>query len=61
MVNIFNAKSDKDYYTLRKALLDSPELNTFTKYLDDLKSEDWTGILDGYKNRDSIVNLLIEY
>lgn len=59
-VNIFNAKSDKDYYTLRKALLDSPELNTFTKYLDDLKSEDWTVILDGYKNRDSVVNLLID-
>ena len=59
-VNIFNAKSDKDYYTLRKALLDSPKLNTFTRYLDNLKSEDWTGILDGYKNRDSIVNLLID-
>mgnify|MGYP003301697646 FL=1 len=59
-VNIFNAKSGKDYYTLRKALLDSPELNTFTEYLDDLKSEDWTVILNGYKNRDSIVNLLID-
>lgn len=58
-INIFNANSAKDYYTLRKALLESPELNTFTKYLDDLKTEDWTVILNGYKNRDKIFDLLI--
>lgn len=46
-INIFNAKSEKDYYTLRKALLKDFVLNTFTKCLDDLKTKDWTYVLGG--------------
>ena len=58
-INIFNAKSKKDYYVLRLALLKDPVLNTFTKYLDDLKTKDWTFILGGFGNRDKIFDLLI--
>ena len=58
-INIFNARSQKDYNTLRLALLADKDLNVFTKFLDDLKTEDWTFILGNYDKRDRIVDLLI--
>ena len=58
-INIFNAKSEKDYYILRLALLKDPVLNKFTRYLDDLKTKDWTFVLGGFKNCNKIFDLLI--
>ena len=58
-INIFNAKSKKDYYILRLALLKDPVLNKFTKCLDDLKTKDWTFVLGGFGNRNKIFDLLI--
>ena len=59
VINIFNAKSEKDYYILRLALLKDPILNKFTRYLDDLKTKDWTFVLGGFENCNKIFDLLI--
>lgn len=58
-INIFNANSENDYNILRLALLRDPTLNVFTRYLNDLKTKDWTYVLDGFDNRDKILDLLI--
>lgn len=58
-VSIFNARSEKDYYTLRNYLLSDPENNTFTKYLDRLKDEDWTFVLNDFDKRNELARIII--
>lgn len=59
-INVFNARSEKDYYNLRRKLLSDSLLNIFTSKLDSLKDSDWTYVLGSFKKRDEILDVLKE-
>lgn len=55
-VNIFNARSKKDFFALHKYLIDKNE-HYFISKIEDLKYRDWSGLL-GDEKREELLNII---
>lgn len=55
-VNIFNARSKKDFFALHKYLIDNNE-HYFISKIEDLKYRDWSGLL-GDEKREELLNII---
>ena len=55
-VNIFNARSKKDFFALHKYLIDNSE-HYFISKIEDLKYRDWSGLL-GDEKREELLNII---
>jgi len=55
-VNIFNARSKKDFFALHKYLIDNNE-HYFINKIEDLKYRDWSGLL-GDEKREELLNII---
>lgn len=55
-VNIFNARSKKDFFALHKYLIDNNE-HYFISKIEDLKHRDWSGLF-GDEKREELLNII---
>ncbi|MBQ2396747.1 MAG: hypothetical protein II304_06945 [Bacteroidales bacterium] len=55
-VNIFNARSKKDFFALHKYLIDNNK-HYFINKIEDLKYRDWSGLL-GDEKREELLNII---
>lgn len=55
-VNIFNARSKKDFFALHKYLIDNNE-HYFISKIEDLKYRDWSGLF-GDEKREELLNII---